>query len=285
MLKPTGKYGVGFQDIPLVNTTVCPDGLYRKNINEKDFDITNKKYCHEIILRVYYPLSKIPKQDNEYYAPYLITLNNWFIKKYNLSKEDVNKLSSILTIRTYTKEDAKSIANKKFPIILFSPGSGSSAQVYTNLISNLVSHGYIVVGINSMFINGPLQKANGYIVQPPDSYLDTVGRVENIKDLRFVLEHLHEIPFKYNLKNHANFNLIGFMGHSRGGMSIVHLLSQNPINKSIKAVVLMDPGTSLGKKNYPISLPNIPALVMWSLKFKTEMQGSTLLEKTFKTLF
>lgn len=279
LLKPTGKYGVGFQDVTLVNTSICPDNFYHSNTNEKEFDNTNKKYCHEIILRVYYPLAKIPESYDKYYAPYLITFNNWISHQYHLTKQENAQLNTILKINTYTKANIESFAHGKFPIILFSPGSGSSAQVYTNLISNLVSHGYIVIGINSMFINGPLQKSNGYIVQPPDSYLATVGRNENLSDLKFTLDNLNKIPLKSNLKKQMNSDLIGLMGHSRGGMSIVHLLNRYPIRQKIKAIVLMDSGNNLGAKNYPLVLPNIPTLAMWSATYKKEVHGSTLLKK------
>ena len=279
LLKPTGKYGVGFQDITVVNTNICPDSFYHSNINEKDFDDTNKHYCHEIILRVYYPLSKIPKLYSAFDAPNAVTFNHWITHQYDLTKKEINQLNSLLKVNTYTKANDASYTNGKFPIIIFSPGSSSPAQIYTNLITHLVSHGYIVIGVNSMFINGSLQKFNGHVVQSPNSYEAEIGRKENLDDLKFTLNNIFKIPFQSDLKKHMNFDMIGLMGHSRGGMSIVNLLNQYSAHPKIKAVILMDPGNNLGIKNYPIFLPEIPTLVMWSASFKDATHGSTVLKK------
>jgi len=279
LLKPTGVYGVGYQDVFLLNTNICPDAFYQKNINENDFSPSNKRHCHEIALRIYYPSRKDIQLGDEYYAPYLTSQIDWFVKKLSLSEQDVAKLNTVLKVKTYTFANAKPVDKQKFPIILFMPGSGTPAQAYNNIISDLVSNGYIVVGINSLFTNGALQLSNGHIVSPPNPYSDADGRMENISDLKFVLDHLAEIEYKANLKKQMDFSNVGLMGHSRGAMSIVNLikLQENQAYKNIKAIILMDPGDMLLQENYPLQKSSIPAMTMWSSSFKNGMHGETLL--------
>jgi predicted esterase len=278
LLKPTGSYGVGYQDIFIINQEICPDAFYRKNINESDFSSINKKYCHECILRVYYPSLESHGQSNEYYAPFLIGMNRWIIKNNKLSTRDATKLNDVLKIKTYASANLKSVNNQKFPIVIFMAGSGQSVQTYNNIVSNLVSDGYIVIGINSLFINGPLKLNNEQVVPAPDAYLDVDGRTENMRDLKFVLEHLRKMKFKFNLEKNMDFNKISLIGHSRGAMSIVNVL-KNKNYKHVKSIILMDPADMLMEANYPLPQFNIPAMIMWSSHFKTEVKGEALLGK------
>ena len=89
------------------------------------------------------------------------------------------------------------------------PGAGTPTQAYTNIISNLVSNGYIVLGVNSLFINGAIQLANDHVVAP-QAYSDVDGRRENIGDLKFVLNNIQTIKFKYGLEN--SIDILDFKG-------------------------------------------------------------------------
>ena len=45
--KPTGRYGVGFQNFHWINTNICPDPNYNGKNND-DFSQNNKEFCHGI---------------------------------------------------------------------------------------------------------------------------------------------------------------------------------------------------------------------------------------------
>jgi len=279
LLNPTGKYGVGYQDVFLVNTAVCPDAFYIKNNNEKDFSATNKKHCQEIILRVYYPSRNGPELGDVYYAPYVNEATRWLKESHKFSKQDEGKLDSLANVRTFTSYKIAAVTNHKFPVIIFMPGAGAPAHAYNNIISNLVSNGYIVIGVNSIFINGALQLSNGHVVKPPSTYLDSDGRRENIDALKYVLDNLPEIQSKLLAANIMDLKDIGLIGHSRGAMSIVNLLKTNQEYSYIKSMILMDPGDLLMQANYPLPKFKIPSMVMWSSVFKKDMHGSAIVGK------
>lgn len=275
LFKPTGNYGVGYQDIFLVNTDICPDAFYKKNSNESDFSPNNKNYCHEVALRIYYPTKYNKGLGSKYYEPYINDTNEWLAKTYNLDQKQIDILQSTTQINTYTHQNAKPISNKKFPLIIFMPGAGTPTQAYTNIISNLVSNGYIVLGVNSLFINGAIQLANDHVVAP-QAYSDVDGRRENIGDLKFVLNNIQTIKFKYGLENSIDCSRVELIGHSRGAMSIVNLLKNATDIKNIKALILLDPADKLGPANYPLPDLKISTLTIWALQLKLDWHGSSM---------
>lgn len=277
LLPPRGSYGIGYQDIFLTNTDLCPDVFYQKGVNETDFTASNTQFCHEIALRIYYPSQLKIAPGDPYYSPYLQVEHEWLKKKCQLSKKESDALNTLLKIQTYTVAHAKPVQDKKFPLVIFMPGSGISIQGYNNFVSDLVSHGYVVLGINSLFINGGIALGNGHIVNPPAAYSDAEARKENIADLKFVFQHLKSILSDFN--NSIDFTRIGLIGHSRGAMSIVNLYKQGWNFENVKTLLLMDPGDLLKKINYPIPQFNIPAMTIWSSQFKKDMEGSVLLGK------
>ena len=181
LLKPTGNYRIGYQDLYLINDKLCPDKMYQKNVNESNF--ANSKFCHEIIVRIYYPSNERYSVGDLYDSTYLSEANKWYKSYYKLSESEFDVLNSNININTFTVKYAQPIKNKKFPALLFLPGSGQSVYTYNNIVSNLVSHGYIVIGINSVFANGPLMLSSGKIVSWPDKYNDD-ARLENLDDFK-----------------------------------------------------------------------------------------------------
>lgn len=282
LIKPSGQYRVAYKDQYIVNNGLCPDKIYQKGINESSF--SNNKYCHEVLIRTYYPTQDKFKHDDNYYSPYLHEANKYYVKTYKLSESESTLLNSILSVQTYMLKDVHPIPKKRFPVLLFLPGSGQSTFTYNNIISNLVSHGYVVVGINSVFASGPIKILNGNIVSWLESYNDN-SRLENLDDLSFILNNIKPIFRNSQLKDVIDYNNIGLIGHSMGAMNIVYYLNNN-VRKNIKMTILMDPGNIFNfypnNKNYPIDIPNIPTMLIWSSNFKVNMHGSM---KVYRTSF
>lgn len=171
------------------------------------------------------------------------------------------------------------IANhQKFPILIFVPGSGVPVQAYTNIIDNLVSQGFIVLGLNSVFANGPIQLPSGHVVPRPASYQDAM-RLENLADLNFILKELPSLKYSQALKNAIDFSRVGLLAHSMGAMNIVDMMKNDSQLPPIQTVVLMDPGNIKGVANYPLPRLDCPILILWSSYFKRQLHGSTNLGK------
>jgi dienelactone hydrolase len=274
LIRPTGQFGIGYEDINIINLSVCPDGFYQSNVNEGDFSSNNPRRCHEISVRLYYPTNAKVQLGDLYYAPPISHLTKYYVKTLKLTPKAVSALDSLKAVRTYTTKDAPVSVEKKFPLIVFMPGSGSPAQWYTNIIAELVSHGYMVLGLNSVFANGPVHLANGHLVQPPEQYQDT-ARLQSLDDLRFVLGNLSQLRCRDQVKQQIDFENVGLLGHSMGAMSIANFVKEK--KPFLKGMVLMDPGNVLNQANYPIGLGIIPSMVLWSSQFKVRLSGSVTL--------
>jgi hypothetical protein len=141
LICPTGKFGVGYEDMSVVNTHICPDGFYEPTVNEEDFRSDNPRRCHEINVRLYYPSQGKRQLGDIYYAPQISRLTGFYAQTLNLSQKDMQNLASLHNVKTYTVKADRVSLEKKFPLIIFMPGAGSPAQWYMNIIAELVSHG------------------------------------------------------------------------------------------------------------------------------------------------
>jgi hypothetical protein len=277
LLQPTGKYGIGYQEISLVNLMLCPDGFYQNGLTDEDYSSGNNKYCHEIMLQVYYPTLNGPQLGDLYYAPVIDDFINDLSKHSVITNHQTKQLSALYQIKTYTQRSAIPLNKKSFPVIFFIPGAGVQSQNYINLISELVSHGYILLAMNSVHIAGSVTLSNDHVVQGYYPYQDNV-RLEEFSDLHYVMQNLSHIHFDSRLNKIMNFKNMGVLGHSMGAMNLIYYLQQNKHLTSINAAVFLDPGNVLGQKNYPITIQNYPTMVLWSSYFRTHMNGTVNLK-------
>jgi hypothetical protein len=267
LYQPTGQYGVGYQDIHIINNNLCPD-IYYSGQNIQDFSPNNLTYSHEIMLRVYYPTSSINTLKEPYYAPIINNYKN-ILNRYSekISSQKLNQyLTALDEIKTYSsKNDSNYISKQQFPIILFVPGTNTSVQMYENFIANLVSHGYIVIGINSLFISGDIELPNGYIVKaPPLPKIHDMNYVNKIKiqpcnDFEYILNNLNYIleDKSPEIASQTDFSKVGALGHSLGGMIIVNYLHKDPTKLQAGAALEISNACTINDDNVYQSV-NIP---------------------------
>jgi dienelactone hydrolase len=118
-------------------------------------------------------------------------------------------------------------SGRKAPnIVLFSPGYGMSRVDYTAAMSNLASHGYIVIGVDHPFDTAFIDYPDGRTAVAFQDILDSPEAAAIVTDIRvadlsFILDSLsknatlaRQIPGV-----HGKFDVsrIGIFGHSLGG--------------------------------------------------------------------
>lgn len=285
LLKPTGQYEVGFHDFRLVNGTLqnghysCSgktDLLYEKGKNEKDFGLDNQKYfCREVMLRIYYPVIKQYQPSYaQYYEPAISDLQNQIIAAHvpGMTQEDLNELGKI---KTFTVKDAP-VADQQFPVLLFAPGAGVEVQSYENMISEIVSQGYIVLAFNNTFIGASILFPDGRVVHnrtdlaKPDVLPLADQSVFN--DILFVrsLINREKSPIS-NFIPHMNIKEIGLFGHSVGGIGVVNVIRKDP--HLFQAAISLDaPPTDPGKRSYASSqlagFPSTPFMRLFAAEWR-----------------
>jgi predicted dienelactone hydrolase len=208
--RPTGKFSIGRQFF------YWTDESRAETITE---DPNDKR---KLFVQIWYPAKKGGKLAAEYY-PNVTELRG---------KSPSNELFA--TVKTHATTDAKIADSKqKFPVIVFSPGLGSSPFSYAAIIENLVSHGYVVAAINHPYDSGDFKFSDGQIIRFDEGkwnrevskdwtaeqrkqFFDE-RRLGWAQDISFVVNQLEKLekPFagKLDLQN------LGVFGHSFGGQA------------------------------------------------------------------
>lgn len=208
--KPSGKFAIGRK------LFYWTDETRAETITE---DANDKR---KIFVQLWYPADKAGKTAAEYYP----NIAEIFTDKNNL---DVQR-----TAKTHATTDAKLAKSKtKFPVIIFSPGLGSSPFSYTAIIENLVSRGYVVAAINHPYDSGDFKFSDGQIIRHDAEKWDRKisqdwtneqrrqffdeRRIGWANDFSFVVNQLKKLekPFKDKL----DLQNVGAFGHSFGGQA------------------------------------------------------------------
>lgn len=225
LLRPSGKYGVAFKDLHWINNNICPDPQFSEK-NKNDFSHDNKRYCHELMIRVYYPTALNSYAGSLYYRPTIDVEKATLKSVPDMTSISIDQLSQL---KSHTIKNAPPVKNKKFPVVLFSPGFGVQTQLYENIITELVSHGFIVIGINSVFIDGDIELPDGHIVRTIlHNRSEAANKITPIleQDISFVYKEIHA-KIQNKVFKSMDLNHIGALGHSIGGRAIANVVNQH----------------------------------------------------------
>ncbi len=264
LLKPTGKYGVGFKDLHWVNNNICPDPRFSEK-NKNEFSHDNKRHCHELMIRVYYPTASNSHAGSLYYRPTVEVDQTTLRSIPGIKAEYIDQLA---LLKSHTIKNAPPVENEKFPVVLFSPGFGVQAQLYENIITDLVSHGFIVIGINSVFIDGDIELPNGHIVRTIVDKDEVTKKITPVleRDISFVYHQIHLKPHDMVFKS-MDLKHIGALGHSIGGRAIANIVNQH--KDWFQALVTLDMASY--KLNDSMMQFNIPYMHIISAYWKSHL--------------
>lgn len=265
--RPTGFYNVG------VSTHFLKDIAGHHN-NEKR---------RPLLVRIYYPSVKIQKE----YPPYLSDTMHLYKEKivhtYNVSPEDLAYLDGI---RDWAMPDASIDAeNSPWPVLFFSPGFCMAAQLYSSLIEEMASHGYVVVAINHtdacwpvMFPDGSspviLPELANIFSNKERSCLQTFDMTQEtwIKDVEFVLSWLKNQPLTKSL----DLSCMGIFGHSFGGSTAIEAARQY---EAFRAVVNLD-GLLFGPNwDKPLETPSLFVVAEKHLTHEEALKSGLTIEQ------
>jgi predicted dienelactone hydrolase len=148
--------------------------------------------------------------------------------------DDPGFAARLRALRTHAVPDAKPAKlDKKLPLIVFSPGLGSSPFSYTTIIESLVSHGYVVAAINHPYDSGPFKFNDGTAIKfasdkwdreaPKDWTADERKKFMDDRrlgwaaDASFVVDQLQHLDS--GVSKNIDFTRLGMLGHSYGGQA------------------------------------------------------------------
>lgn len=132
-------------------------------------------------------------------------------------------IENLLGVRTNSSAGAR-IARRpqRFPVILFSHGLGTVAALYSALLENLASQGYVVVGVDHPYFSSAFYLPDGTLTFNVSR--DRQGEaVIQAQDLVFVLDRLARLDRDDpRFRGRLDLGHVGVFGHSRGGFAAPH---------------------------------------------------------------
>jgi hypothetical protein len=214
----TGLYPVGSINLELID-------------NSRTDQLAPTPQPRDIMISMFYPTSEAAANAGTYnFSPYLspktaASLDTYF----GTSKE-------ILDIVTKSYDGAP-IKSNDFPLLIFSPGYGASRFIYTALLEDLASHGWIIVAVDHPYDAKAVEFPSGEVVLELPSNLDDFPKkmpslVEiRVADLEFVANALEsstllsQIPGLASPGGTLRSNHIGVFGGSLGGATAAQAMS------------------------------------------------------------
>ncbi|MEL7003374.1 MAG: hypothetical protein AAFN93_11650 [Bacteroidota bacterium] len=254
---PTGNYFVGTQNIHL-------------KLDRPEVITPNKSDKRELSIKVWYPSGEISDHRDEYIDQ---GSRQGFAMKYGLPSFSMDYLNYI---KTYVYKDVP-VANAQFPVLVFSHGFYSKASGYYALLSEITSHGFVIININhtyesvgSTFPDGSTKlfdqdyslsqntpEAWEKVSQIIEAFEQNLSFDERHSIARNTLKSYHpahmverwsedisdvidQLPIwnqRGFLKGHFDLHNIGVFGHSRGGAAAGQSLI---FDQRIKAAANLD---------------------------------------------
>lgn len=238
--EPTGNYEVGSK------------WMHIKTDHEEQItqDSSDKR---ELMVKVWYPTNDISGIRRE---PYIDEANRiGFINKYSMGVLPPFTINYLDRIKTHVYPGAP-ISEETFPVLIFSPGYGSMSTGYYALLTEIASHGYIIVNVTHTYESLGATFPNGekmffdytYQSKGDATSLEDIMSIKDAfeKDISFyerhniireaskdyfvtkivdrwsndlisVLDILDDYNNKGFFQNRMDLNKIAVFGHSRGG--------------------------------------------------------------------
>jgi hypothetical protein len=210
--QPTGSYGVGVEEYTWTDRT-RPEVL-----------TSNKKDFRRVFVRVFYPAGSTAGLSTAAY------MDAWTAKKFWVTK-GVKGLGSVQTHTVLNAPAADGVP--PFPCLVFSPGQYCPPQIYTALMEDLASHGYVIATVLHPFFSGYYKLSPGAVAKPVslDRLLsDPTLFPMVVADLRFVLDQLRAVHAPGSgdpLAGRVDWDRVVAFGHSLGGIAVMELALQD----------------------------------------------------------
>jgi predicted dienelactone hydrolase len=194
--EPTGPYSVGRTIYEW--TDANRDEIYS--------DVDGEK--RDLVVWMWYPAESANDTPPAAYMPGL--LGDSFEQSLGLDTDQIH-------ISAYADAPIAG-TNERYPVLVFSHGSGSLLPVYSALLVELASHGYIVVGIQHPYNALITGFADGRVIAADPEVLSNESVQYWSEDTAFVIDQLEALNVESELiAGRLDLSRLGIFGHSFGG--------------------------------------------------------------------
>ena len=206
----TGSYGIGVQSLHLIDPS-RPEPF-----------TTDPNDTREIMVQLYYPTDNAAIGEPVQYMDPLTFL--WLKNQSPIPLFTIPN-DAYTFVHPHGQMQVP-IAPGLHPVLIFSPGYDGVYQIYTSLIEDLASHGFVVAAINHPYVSGIVVFPGNrtvYIATPPsdpaqhDAFL-AMSLGVMVGDAKFTLDVLTQMNLTDPVfAGHFDLGRVGMLGHSFGG--------------------------------------------------------------------
>lgn len=181
-------------------------------------------------------------------------------------------------VRVHATTDAAIASTRQaYPVLVFSTGHGNLPSDYTTLIEDIVSHGFVVLGITSTYSAPVVRFPDGRVAshvaeasfpRGPEQAIRSAGdRMVKVwaADIRFAIDSLAQMDSDSKNRFYGRFDLarLGTFGQSFGGAAAAEACSTDP---RCKASADIDGNLYGGVRAEHIKGPFLFVLSDWTLR-------------------
>lgn len=225
--KPKGNYEIGTQT------------YYWIDSSRKELSDTTAGRPRELMVQIWYPAQN---GSTASHAPYLPDAQNISFALASLQGKFPDFFFTHLKyVRTHARTSAAvATSQPDYPVLIFLEGLTGYRQMNSFQVEGMVSHGYIVVGIDQPGIAAAVTFPDGRQIRSPGRALGHDDIPYFAQDVTFVLEKLIRLngqDTKELLYRKMDLGRIGIFGVSYGGIIAAKASLQEP---KIKACLIME---------------------------------------------
>ncbi|HKL79435.1 MAG TPA: hypothetical protein VJ888_03245 [Mobilitalea sp.] len=212
LLKNTGEYPISSFNLKMI------DEVRTEIYTEEEQDV------RELMVTIWYPSEETKSVVNKPYISNLNMFGSTLTKELEMPSFLFDYFDCIKT--QVTVGAPVSNQSDQYPLLIFSHGLGTISELYTSIITELVSNGYVVASVNHTYSTmATVFPGEGVTTFKTDveKYSEeqlTVLEETWVKDIEFVLtqmDHLNAGIDNGVLKDRIDMSKIGVIGHSFGG--------------------------------------------------------------------
>jgi len=229
--KPSGPYKIG---------TVIYDWIDHERDEVLTPDTNDKR---ELMVQIWYPTDTKAKGSTSAYHPESDIFAQGYSQMFGFPKP---LFQSLGYVKTHAIENAAiSITESSYPVLIFSHGLTGNKMQNTFQIEQLVSHGYIVVGIDHTYSSTVSVFPDGRVAPLMTLDIQSIADLDNankqwVEDAKFVLDQVEQLAVNdpdQRFTDRIDMERVGMFGHSFGGATSVQALMTD---SRIKAAINMD---------------------------------------------
>jgi len=206
----TGPYHIGVQSIPLVDP------------NRPEYFTADPTDVREFMVQLWYPRDPNASGPQD---PYMDPLTFLWLKNQSPVPLITIPDTAYRFVHPHGQLNSQ-VAAGLHPVLVFSPGYDGVYQIYTSLIEDLASHGFVVAAINHPYVSGITVFPDGHTVDIATPPTDPVERAAFmnmslrtiIGDAKFTLDFLTTLnATNSTFGGTLDLGRVGMLGHSFGG--------------------------------------------------------------------